>query len=153
MDKAQREQAEKVVDRYLTVLMSRDDEAGWQGAGILGRIIEFRGELPDSSGFSGFSTVWEKGQHLRNWSYKYIAAFNLVNRLPVETRTALVLDRAYRGRVKVAIDPFVPDKRVECRWDDEKCGRVMNVKPDTFAKKVLSAYRDLLAQMGVTETA
>lgn len=153
MRKEHREAAEKVVDRYLTVLLSRDDDAGWQGAGILGRIIDFRGELPGSSGFSGFSTVWEKGRHLRNWPYKYIAAFKMVNKLPVEVRTALVLDRAYRGRVKVAVDPFVPDKRVECRWDDAKCGQVMGVKAETFAKKVTASYRVLLTLMGLEEAA
>lgn len=152
MLKAHREKAERVVDRYLTVIMSTDKDAGWQGCGLIGKLIDFLGQIPDSSGFSGFSTVWEKSVLVRDWSHKHIAAVRLVNKLTPEHREAVAIDRAYRGRTKaVAIDPLRPGQPAEIKWDDARIALALGITVTAFRVRVHRGYLQLTELMGLQE--
>lgn len=152
MLKSHREQAERVVDRYLTVLMSSDRDAGWQDCGLIGKLIDFRGQIPQSSGFSGFSTVWEKSVLVRDWSHDHIAAVRMVNRLAPIHREAVAIDRAYRGRTKVvAVDPLRPNKPVEIKWDDPKIAVELGITVATLRVRIHVGYTQLAAMMGLKE--
>ena len=152
MRKEHREAAERVVDRYLTVIMSTDKDAGWQGCGLIGKLIDFRGQIPESSGFSGFSTVWEKSVLVRDWSHKHVAAVRLVNKLTPENREAVAIDRAYRGRTKVvATDTLRPERPVEIKWDDAKISIELGITVTAFRNRVHRGYMQLAALMGIRE--
>lgn len=138
--KAARQMAEKVVDLFLEVIMSSDRDAGWQGDSLIGKLVDFKGELPKSSGFSGFSKVWEQTRLLREWSETHAMACVVMHQLSDMQREAVCIDRAYRGRTKVAVDPFTPDQRVEIFWNDEACAQQLRCKVGTFRQRVLDGY-------------
>lgn len=142
-DKALRKQAEAVVDMFLDVLLSRDRDAGWQGDSLVGKLVDFKGELPKSSGFSGFSKVYEQSKRLRDWSDAHLMACVVMRNLSDRQREALCFDRAYRGRVKVAVDPFHPDDRVEIYWDDNACAQQLRCSEAAFCQRVHDGYRAL----------
>lgn len=135
--------AEQTVDRCLTMLKSSSNDAGWHGGSIIGRLIDFKGEIPDSSGFHGFSTVWEETRWLTDWPERYKLAMRQFRKLQPIYQETLLYEREFRGRIKIAVDPFVPHKRVEVRWDDGKIAAMMRITPATFRKRVGRAYSAL----------
>jgi len=150
-----RNKAQVVVDRFLEVLLSADSDAGWEGGCLIGRLVDFKGELPRSSGFSGFSKVYEQSKLLREWSEPYSVACQMMRQLSDRQCEALCFDRAYRGRTKVAVDPFTPDQRVEIFWDDNACAQLLRCNIGTFRRRVHDGYRSLeqeLAEMQEKES-
>ncbi|WP_278366887.1 hypothetical protein [Marinobacter salarius] len=135
-----RRQAQTVVDLFLEVLLSRDSDAGWAGDSVIGRLVDFKGELPQSSGFSGFSKVYENSKWLRDWSDHHKMACVLMRAMSDRQREALCLDRAYRNRVKVAVDPFTPDQRVEIHWTDDACAQQLRCTKKAFQDRVHNGY-------------
>jgi hypothetical protein len=138
-----RRMAETTVDLFLEVIHSLDSDAGWRGDNLIGKLMDFKGDLPQSSGFSGFSKVWEQSAFLRNWSDAHKMACVLMRRLSDRKREALAVDRAYRGRVKVAIDPFNADDEVEIHCDDDYCAYTLECSADAFRRRVSDAYSQL----------
>jgi hypothetical protein len=138
-----RQQAQLVVDLFLDVLLSRDQDAGWQGDSLIGKLVDFKGELPKSSGFSGFSKVYEQSKWLREWSDSHKMACVVMRNISDRQREALCMDRAYRGRTKVAVDPFTPDARIEIHWNDEACAQQLRCSPQAFSQRVHDGYRAL----------
>ena len=145
--KTARQQAQMVVDLFLDVLLSRDRDAGWEGDSLIGKLVDFKGELPRSSGFSGFSRVYEQSKWLRDWSDGHVAACVMMRSLSDRRREALCMDRAYRGRTKVAVDPFTPEQRVEIYWDDNACAQQLRCTPEAFRRRVHDGYRALEAMI------
>lgn len=152
-DKVIREQAQKVVDLFLDVLLSRDMDAGWEGDSLIGKLVDFKGELPMSSGFSGFSKVYENSKKLANWSPPHKLACILMRNLSDRQREALCFDRAYRGRTKVAVDPFTPDQRVEIYWSDDACAQQLRCSVTAFRNRVSDGYERLAEMMNEPVTA
>lgn len=146
-DQVGRQLAERTVDLFLEVLFSSDQDAGWQGDSVIGKLVDFKGDLPMSSGFSGFSKVWEKSKLLGDWSDAHMAACLMVRNLSDRKREAVAIDRSYRNRVKVAIDPFVPEERVEILWDDQRCADLLRCTINAFRKRVADGYQDLEDQL------
>lgn len=142
-DKAARKQAQTVVDLFLDVLLSRDRDAGWQGDNLIGKLVDFKGELPKSSGFSGFSKVYEQSKHFREWSDSHKMACVLMRNVSDRQREALCMDRAYRGRTKVAVDPFTPEQRIEIYWSDDACAQQLRCTVSAFQNRVHDGYRSL----------
>lgn len=142
-----RQMAEQTVDLFLEVLLKSDEDAGWQGDSIIGKLMDFKGELPQSSGYRGFSKVWEKSQLLGHWSDAHKMACIVVRGLSDRKREAVAIDRSYRGRVKVAVDPFVPDERVEICWDDQRCADELGCTINAFRKRINEGYQDLMAAL------
>lgn len=146
-ERATRQMAEQAVDLFLEVLFKSDEDAGWQGDSIIGKLMDFKGELPQSSGHRGFSQVWEKAQLLGHWSDAHKMACIMVRELSDRKREAVAIDRSYRGRVKVAVDPFVPDERVEILWDDQLCAELLDCSVNAFVKRISQGYQDLAAML------
>ncbi|MDF0750300.1 hypothetical protein NLU14_08660 [Marinobacter sp. 71-i] len=147
--KTARQQAQVVVDLFLDVLLSRDRDAGWQGDSLIGKLVDFKGELPKSSGFSGFSKVYEQSKWLREWSDSHKMACIVMRNISDRQCEALCMDRAYRGRTKVAVDPFTPDDRVEIFWSDEACAQQLRCSVKAFQDRVYTGYtrlEELLAE-------
>jgi len=151
--KIARQQAEQVVDLFLDVLLSRDQDAGWEGCGLIGKLVDFRGELPQSSGFSGFSKVYEQSKWLRDWTDAHKAACLIMDDLSERQAVAVCYDRAYRGRTKVAVDPFRPKDRVEITWDDRACAQQMDCSVPAFRQLVLRGYQSLEARLSLARAA
>lgn len=141
--KGAREFARDIVDLFLEVLYSADSSIAWEGRTVIGALIDFRGQLPESSGFAGFCTLGQKVDRMHNWTPMQRMACRLVMKMSDTQVQAVCVDRAYRGRTKVAIDPFVPDRRVELFWSDEECAVVLECEPETFRKRVSDGYRRL----------
>lgn len=150
-----RQMAEQTVDLFLEVIFSSERDAGWQGDNLIGKLVDFKGELPQSSGFSGFSKVWEKSVLLRDWPEAHKMACVVMHRLPDRKREALSVDRSYRNRVKVAIDPFTPDKRIEILWNDQRCADYLGCSVNAFRKRINEGYQALeeLLQESITKVA
>lgn len=138
-----RQMAEQTVDLFLEVIFSSERDAGWQGDNLIGKLVDFKGELPQSSGFSGFSKVWEKSVLLRDWPEAHKMACVVMHRLPDRKREALSVDRSYRNRVKVTIDSFTPDKRIEILWNDQRCADYLDCSVNAFRKRINEGYQAL----------
>lgn len=138
-----RQMAEQTVDLFLEVLFSSDQDAGWQGDNILGKLVDFKGDLPMSSGFAGFSKVWEKSILLSDWPDAHKMACFVMRGLSDRKREAIAVDRSYRGRTKMAIDPFTPEKRVEIRWTDARCASYLDCTVNAFRKRINEGYQAL----------
>lgn len=146
-DKVARQQAQQVVDLFLDVLLSRDRDAGWEGDSLIGKLVDFKGDLPQSSGFSGFSKVYEQSKRMKDWSDAHIMAVAMLGALSDRQREAVCIDRAYRGRTKVAIDPFTPDQRVEIYWNDDACAQQLRCTVKAFQDRVHNGYKKLEAML------
>lgn len=138
--KASRKAAEQIVDMFLDVIFASDSDAGWQGTGLLGKLVDFKGELPASSGFSGFSKVWEQSRLFNAWGADHVMACIVMRQLSDRQREAVCVDRCYRGRTKVAVDPFVPEKRVEIYWDDPSCAQHLRCTVSAMQKRISDGY-------------
>lgn len=149
--RAARKQAEAVVDMaldvMLDVMLDSDNDIAWQGGSIIGALVDFKGEIPRSSGFSGFCKLAGKIDRFKRWSDMHLMACMVMRSLSDRQREAVAYDRFYRGRTKVAIDPFVPEKRVEIKWDDQHCASSLDCTVDAFRKRVYEGYRSIEAMM------
>ena len=110
-----------IVDMFLDVLLSNHDEIAKESRSIIGALVDFRGEIPRSSGFSGFCKLAAKVDRMRDWSDIHLLACMIVRNLSDRQCEALAYDRFYRGRTKVATDPCFPRQRAEIHWDDNAC--------------------------------
>lgn len=137
---AAREQAEKLVDIYLTWALSSNHDAGWHGGSIIGRLVDFRGDLPQSSGFYGVDRMEKEIRYLTCQHSDLPLARQLIEQLDDKYKIAVFSDRHYRNRVKIAIDPFVPEKRVEFKWTDEAIAAVLGISTANYRQRVSRAY-------------
>ncbi len=136
-----------VVDLFLDVLFSSDRDAGWHGDNLIGKLVDFKGELPQSSGFAGFSKVYEQTRMLREWSKSHVMACMVMRGISDRQREAVCMDRSYRGRTKVAVDPFTPDQRVEIHWDDAACAQQLRCTVNAFQKRIQDGYESIEAAL------
>lgn len=144
-----REAAQREVDRFIAYLQGMDtiDQVARQGRSIMGMWAEFEGKPPSGSGFNGFCILADKLEKLRHRQMpeEFARAYN---RLTKMARTspkrvdALCIDRFYRGRTKVAIDPFT-EQRLEIHWSDEACGQLLNCTAKVFQRRVTEGYKQL----------
>ncbi len=142
--------AQHIVDLYLDVIFSIDTDAGWHGDNLIGKLVTFKGYIPSGSGFSGFSKVYEETLFLIEWSVQHKEAVRLLNSMTVIEREALLIDRCYRGKTKMYVDPLVPDSRLEMRWTDDKIALALSIPAGTFKRRVHDAYQKLIKAAGLT---
>lgn len=148
-EKRVRNTAQQIVDWFLDVLMSSSQDIPWEGRSVIGALVDFRGEIPASSGFSGFCKLGAKVDRMRDWQPHHKLALRLMNELSDLQVEALCIDRAYRNRTKVAVDPFTPERRVEIHWNDDACAQQLRCTVAAFRKRVSESYGrldDLLEQ-------
>ena len=151
--KAARKQAELVVDMFLDVLTNGNAEIAKESRSVIGALVDFRGEIPRSSGFAGFCKLAAKIDRMKRISPVEMMACYVVNRLSERQVEAVVCDRAYRGRTKVAIDPFHPDKPLEVAlWDDVRCAQSLRCTVATFRQRIYDGYSKLEFVLGENQT-
>ena len=145
--KAARQQAVMIVDLFLDVLLSSDDDIAKESRSVIGALVDFKGQIPKSSGFSGFCKLAGKVDRMHRWSDAHLMACMVVRNLSDRQRDALAFDRFYRNRTKVAVDPFTPEKRIEIHWDDRRCADYLKCTVEAFQKRVYEGYRNIEAMM------
>ena len=130
------------MDKALEVLLARDDEVAWEGFGLIGRFLEFHGQIPKSSGYHEVDTMPQRVDRMRTWPRDYREALVLFWQLSENQRWALGYDRARRGRqIAVAHDPFRGPLIIE--YDDRVCARELNCSISQFRDRVYSGYKRL----------
>mgnify|MGYP006431478721 CR=1 FL=1 len=142
LDQKVRERSKLIVDWYLTVVMSTDEEAGWEGDSVVGKLMDFWGQIPKGSGFAGVDRMWERTLKLGSWPKQYRVAVRLLMSLTKEQRTALCIDRAYRGRTRMHSDTE-NQRRVQVRWSDRKCAEKMGLNQSQFRMRIKEGYEAL----------
>lgn len=144
-----RVRAQREVDRFIAYLQGLDaiDRIASEGRSLMGMWADFKGKAPAGSGFSGFCVLADKLDRIRRSSApdEFVRAFDrlmaLYRRAP-KCVMALCVDRFYRGRTKVATDPFT-EARYEIRWTDEACGRLLGCRAKVFQRRVSKGYAAL----------
>jgi len=131
-------QAEALVDRVVAMLLSKDCDAGWTGTHPLGAHFDFKGFRPDSSGFSGFSKVWEQTVVLQDWPERYQRAYRLVFKLKGSYREAVLTDRLYRGKCRR------PEGQPARHWTDSEIARDLGISEANYRQRVSRGYRHLV---------
>lgn len=141
-----RKRAEDTVEHYLDWLFCDQDgqSIAREGRSMMGIWSDFRGDIPKSSGFSGFCTLAAKVDRMRirhatDWMIK---ARDAMKELEGEYIDALCVDRFYRGKTKVATDPFT-EQRVEIYYRDEDCARFLKVSVEAMRKRISRGYQML----------
>ena len=145
--KAARQQAEAIVDLFLDVLLSSDDDIAKESRSVIGALVDFKGQIPKSSGFSGFCKLAGKVDRMARWSDTHMMACMVMRNLSDRQREALAYDRFYRGRTKVATDPFFPEQRVGIHWDDNACAESLGCSVNAFQKRVFEGYCSVEAML------
>jgi len=145
--KAARQQAVMIVDMFLDVLLSNHSDIARESRSIIGALVDFKGEIPRSSGFSGFCMLASKVDRMNDWSGAHLMACMVMRDLSDRQREALAYDRFYRGRTKVAIDPFVLGKSVEKYWGDDECADSLRCSVEAFQKRVYEGYSSIESMM------
>jgi len=140
-----REQAEAEVDAYIDCLQTSgsQDSIAREGRSLMGIFAE-HGEIPRGSGFSGFCTLGNRVDKMRRYGItnRMTLAAIRMGQIDDDLVAALCIDRAYRGRVKVAVDPFTQG-RVEIKWDDRRCADLLKISPDALRKRISRGYKAL----------
>lgn len=130
--------AEDMADRVVAMMLSKDCDAGWTGTHPLGAHFDFKGFRPDSSGFSGFSKVWEQTAVLQDWPERYQRARDLIARLKPSHREAVLIDRLCRGRVRrIGGGELV-------HWTDAEIAEHLELTEANFRQRVCRGYRGLI---------
>jgi len=141
-----RMKAEKVVDQYLDyIFCDADGESiAREGRSVMGIYADFHGDPPSGSGFSGFCTLAAKvdRMRLRHATDWMIAARDVMIQVEPDQREAVCIDQVYRGKVKVAIDPFTQE-RVEIEWNDDRCASLMGISAAALRKRISRGYREV----------
>jgi len=151
-EKAARIEAEKIVDRFLDVLMSGDDEIARESRSVIGALVDFKGEIPRSSGFSGFCKLAGKVDRMKRWGSQHLLACMIMRSLSGRQREALAVDRAIRGRLRAAADPFKPEKVISEKWTDERCAAELRCSVTAFNTRVSDGYGKIEADLAAGRT-
>lgn len=142
MTTSTRQRAHRVVDDFIAFLRVRDlnTDAGWQGEHLIGKLMSFQGFLPSSSGFSGFSKVWEKSLYVRTVSCRQLVAAEIIGRLPPKYALAVICDRHYRGKVFAAP---AGGRSVTVKYTDDQICEELGITRENFRWRVSHGYRRL----------
>lgn len=145
-----RKDAERLVEQYLDyVFCDADGESiAREGRSMMGRYLDFHGDIPKGSGFSGFCTLAAKVDRMRmrhatDWM---IRARDIVTQLDGNLINALCVERMYRNRPRAAFDP-ISEQRYEVCWGDVECAQYLGIAPGTFRNRISSGYQALMEIM------
>ena len=141
-DKALRQEARRVVDRHLQMILSTTDDVAWEGSSVIGRLIEFCGDLPDSSGFAGVDKMPNRIQRIIDWPAKHRVSRRLMLQLTEGQRMALYIDRLYRGQHKADSDT-ARQTRQEVYWSDARCAEKLGISQNAFRLRISGGYQAL----------
>jgi len=127
---------DKLIDIYLDSLVSISNDAGWKGEGMLARLIEFRGQIPeptrnDQSNMTMINAI----QNLRDDHSKLGMIKRIINeQLKIYSNTnkvqALLARRYYVGLVRDKDGELIPDRAYDDRDRMARIGRKPAPMPD-----------------------
>lgn len=137
-----RDYAKTVVDLYLKLVMATDADAGWDGINIIGRLMDFYGDLPESSGFSGVDRMPERIRLIQHWPKQFRVSNRLMMQLTAKQREAVCIDRMYRGRKRMTTDTEI-QRRAEVYWSDTRCAKVLDISAGALRARISEGYRAL----------
>ena len=150
-----REVAQREVDRYIAYMLGEDtiDQISRESRSVMGAWSDFEGRPPSGSGFSAICPLADKVDKINRQkmpaefmlAYERIQA--MAERSPLRV-TALCVDRAYRNRTKVAIDPFT-EQRLEIHWNDSACAELLDCSVKVFQCRVTEGYAQLERILGM----
>ena len=154
-----REAAQREVDRAIAYLQGLDtiDQIANQGRSIMGMWAEFHGRPPSGSGFSEFCTLADKLERIRfcrmpeEFARAYERLIRIHERAPKQI-CALCVDRYYRGRIKVIVDPFT-EQRHEIHWNDRACAQLLGCTVRVFHRRISKGYAQVEFALGFQESA
>lgn len=151
-----RNQAKSTVDLYIEAIYAeaRRRDLAYESRSVIGMSVDFRGQIPRGSGFSGFCKLGAKIDRMSRdiITQNHLRAVEWLDRLPEIFRDAMVYDRALRGREKVvAVDPLRPGNPVTKLWTDERCAEDLHCTKDAFKRRVSDGYFELERIMGLRE--
>ena len=142
--KALRRKAQEVVDRHLQMILSATDDTGWEGPTIIGRLMDFQGDLPQSSGFAGVDKMPDRILRVIDWPKNHRVSRRLMLQLSEAQRMALYIDRLYRGQHKTDSDTE-RQRRQDVYWSDTKCAGKLGISANAFRSRISQGYRALEA--------
>jgi len=152
-----REAAQREVDRFIAYLQGLDtvEAIAHEGRSVMGMCADFAGKPPSGSGFTGFCILADKLDKIRNrhMPEEFAMAFERLNSMAKRSPKrvdALCVDRFYRGRTKIAIDPFT-EQRYEIHWTDPACAQLLRCSTKVFQRRVSEGYLQLEEMMGVRQ--
>lgn len=140
MNLTPRQLAEKLVDVYLAWLQSHDRDAGWHGQHIIGRLIDFKGDLPGSSGYMPDDGMIREVRFLRTPHAMLADARGLVDAMSPEQRDAVLLSVLCKRRVRVI-------KGVEVPMSLFHIADAAGVNPNTFRARIKRGWEWLENQL------
>lgn len=124
-----RQLAEKLIDVYLGWLQSADRDAGWHGPHIIGRLIDFKGDLPGSSGYMPDGSMIREVHFLRTPHALLAEARGLIDAMERKQRDAVLLSVLCKRRIRVV-------KGVEVPMSLFHIADAAGVNPNTFRTRI-----------------
>lgn len=145
-EKALRERAGKIAEDYIDFLIvtGLQDDIANEGRHILG-IYQEHGELPKSSGFSGFCTLAGRVDRMRHRELTswMIEADRVMAKVTPEYVEAVCVDKGMRGKThSIATDPL-NEKSIEITCTIAWCAEKLGVSEATYRKRVSRGYQQI----------
>lgn len=128
MEREQKERVEHLVNIYINYRMSPTHEAGWHGESTLGRLVDFKGDIPPPSGNDQADLkMINEMRYLQGEHYD----------LPQAKRVLFLIDKKYRDAII---------SKIVCRNRWHVSGKTLIKCDDAYITKSLqidsvSAYR------------
>lgn len=135
-----------IVDLYIDVIMADEESIALESRSLLGALVDFKGEIPRSSGFSGFCKLAGKVDRMRSWTDAHKMSVVVMARLTAKQRKALILDRVYRNRFKVCTRHPMGKY-----WNDEECAIECGCSVEAFWKRVSDGYISVISYAELTK--
>ncbi len=139
-----RERAMEIVESYLDFLFAVKDvtDIASEGRCLLG-IYSEHGEIPRGSGFSGFCRLAGTVDRIRNREItsRMIEAEKILSGLESGQRTAVCIDRHFRGKTKVIATDPLNGKHVEITFRAIDCAEMLGIDEPAYRKRVSRGYQ------------
>lgn len=135
-----RQLAERLIDVYLGWLQSADRDAGWHGQHIIGRLIDFKGDLPGSSGYMPDDGMIREVRFLRTPHALLADAKKVVEAMDRKHRDAVLLSVLCKRRIRVI-------KGVEVPMSLFHIADAAGVNPNTFRTHIKRGWEWLESEL------
>lgn len=106
---------------------------------MLGKMSDFRGDLPSSSGFH-FDTISPRADRFKEVDAEFEKAKNLLNKLPLRQKWVVVACELLLGK---------PDENYKALSSIEAVASHLGEKPAAFKEERLDAIDKINAQLGI----
>lgn len=125
--------AQKLVSVYLDWLLTPDTDAGWHGGNVLGKWHDFRGDIPQSSGYLPTDTMEREIRYLRTPHRLLPEAKEVFGQMPKGLRVPLLSWELYKNQGRRIGDEIVGySQRELADW--------LGIKEETYKQKVSKGW-------------